>query len=524
MRKTNVSLCLALLALVFLFPADILSQEQTSAQPQELVYLKVSCVTVSSFDDTTDWAPMQNAMAPVDGDLQSRWSSKLGLDNQWIYFDFGSPKTVSKIEILWERAHAVDYEILASDDAQNWRQVTLMRNQNGELDEINFAPQAARYIKILGLKRSNPDWGISIWEIEFFGPAKLNPEDKPIGEVFPGRKPIDEELKAATTEAKKEEPFLSLGPISKNEFQKGVVYTSWGREELGSPVSDKTLEYLYNKGVRHVGIMVVWFQDTTESMFIWPDTQKDTPMDEALVHAINTCHKLGMKVMLKPHVDVKDGSWRGDISPCDEWFISYTDFITHYAQLAAEYNVELFCIGTELASATCGGYAKKWDSIIEKIKENYKGPLIYAANWNEYNYVPFWKKIDFIGIDAYFPLTTKNEPTKEELVAGWVAHADKLEKWLGKEVLDKPIIFTEIGYSSADGTNKEPWKVFSKDIKVDNQEQTDCLQALMEVLTKRSWFKGLYWWNYFPQERYNPTGFIIRGKPAEETLSNWYKQ
>ena len=64
-----------------------------------LVYLAVTDAVASSFDDTPDWAPLPNAMAPVDRDMLTRWSPKLGLDNEWIYFDFGKVKVLSKIII-----------------------------------------------------------------------------------------------------------------------------------------------------------------------------------------------------------------------------------------------------------------------------------------------------------------------------------------------------------------------------------------------------------------------------------------
>ena len=43
-----------------------------------------------------------------------------------------------------------------------------------------------------------------------------------------------------------------------------------------------------------------------------------------------------MEVMLKPHVDVIDGTFRGEIEPADRaaWFASYGSMIDHYADLA----------------------------------------------------------------------------------------------------------------------------------------------------------------------------------------------
>ncbi|MBU4473650.1 MAG: hypothetical protein KJ842_05805, partial [Candidatus Omnitrophica bacterium] len=58
---------------------------------------------------------------------------------------------------------------------------------------------------------------------------------------------------------------------------------------------------------------------------------------------------------------------------------------------------------------------------------------------------------------------------------------------------------------------------------MDQQEQADALEAMLVVCSSYPWFKGLYWWNYFPQKRWSPLGYTIRGKKAEEILSEWFK-
>ena len=524
-NKTKYFLLVSIL-LSTIFFANCESKEENApagkpvSSVPALVYLKVEKAVASSFDETPDWAPMPNPMAPVDGDLLTRWSPKLGSDNEWIYFDFGKPKSVSKILIRWEAAYAVDYEVLYSNDAVDWKQLGLMKGQDGEIDEFDFSPVTARYIKIVGLKRSNKDWSFSFWEFEMYGPQRLNPTDKSLEETFPERK-----QKSAPEALIKEEPVASPGKIKTSEFQKGVVYTSWGQEELSSVASDLALEHLYNNGVRHIGLMVVWFQKTTSSDIIFSD-KKDTPKDEALIHAINKAHSLGMKVMLKPHVDIKTDEWRGDIIASDNWFKNYKDYMLYYAKLSEEHNVEMFCIGTEFVNITISKWYDQWLDIINAVRSVYEGPLSYSANWNEYEDVPFWKDLDYIGIDAYFPLTASNNPTKDELVVAWEELADKIGQWLKDMGLEnKPVIFSEIGYSSADGTNKEPWRTFSHlplD-RVDEGEQADCLDAMLTVMSKRPWFKGMYWWNYFPKEIYAPLGFKLRNKKGEKILSEWYK-
>jgi hypothetical protein len=489
------------------------------AQDSQLVYLKIDSAAVSSFDTTSDWAPPPNVKATIDGDLLTRWSSNY-TDNQWISFDFGKPKMVSKIIIFWEAAYTVDYDILGSLDNQNWQTILSLKDRRGGVEELEFAPVQARYIKILGMKRFNPDWGMSMWETLFLGPDKDNPEDKPLAEVYP--KLAGKET-AQTEEIEKPQP--SPGMITPGEFQKGVVYTSWSTTELGTEASDKTLEYLKEIGVRHLGIMVVWVQETIEEKNIFPDP-KDTPEDKALAHAINKSHSLGIKVMLKPHVDVKTGQWRGDIIASSDWFTSYKNYIIHYAKIAQQYNAELFSIGTELVNTTASNWQNEWEDVIKEIKKVYSGQLVYSANWDEYDAVGFWDKLDFIGIDAYFPLTAKKDPTKEELISAWKAQADQIDKWLKENKLNKPVIFTEIGYCSADGANVQPWSVLTNlsEEFADQQEQADALAAMLTVCSNYAWFRGLYWWNYFPQDRWSPLGYTIRGKKAEAVFSEWLKK
>ena len=510
-RAFNIFAAIAALFLIFV-DFSALAQETKDG----LVYLRPVAAVASSFDES-EWAPPQDAMAAADGDFETRWSPSLGKDNEWTYFDLGKPKTLTRIVIYWERAYAREYEILTSDDATQWRSAVLMKDRHGGIETIDLPPTTARYVKLIGLKRSNPEWGFSIWEFEIYGPKEFNPEDKPIQEVFPNRKPR-EVIKLVM-----EEPLTSSGKISAKEFQKGISYSSYSESDLAAKESDAMLEYLKGLNITHVSLSVTWYQDTLESDKMYPEDPQSgrTPNDEALSHVINKAHALGLKVVLKPHLDVQAGDFRGNIPGDEEWFKNYEEFILRYAKFAAKYNVEMFCIGTEL-----GGTPLKWEQdwrkLIKDVRSVYKGPLVYAANWDEYTEVPFWNELDFMGIDAYFPLTAKNDPSKDELIAGWEKRAGEIENFLKKKNINKPVIFTEVGYTSANGTNRKPWEAPSQ--VEDQKDQAECLDAAMTVLTRKSWFRGLYWWNAFPQETDNPLGFTVKGKLAEGVLAGWYKK
>lgn len=486
---------------------------------EALVYLAVKDAVASSFDDTPDWAPLPNAMAAVDRDMLTRWSPKLGVDNEWIYFDFGKEKVLNKIVIRWENAFATEYEILTSSDAKKWMRLLLKEDGRGAMETLEFSPIKARYVKIIGLKRINDQWGFSMWEFEPYGPQSLNPGEK-IGvseeaELKKKREELDRLL---------EEEHARLTPSDLEQMQNGICYTSWTYDELSGMASDFTLIHLKKLGVTHIAIVVPTYQNEIDSSRIFTNDFEggDTPSDESIEHCIKICHLLGMKVMLKPHVDPRDGTPRMDIIASEEWFNSYEKMILHYAALAEKNKVEIFSVGTELEGTTFSRWENEWRDVISKIKAVYSGYVTYSANWTEYETVPFWDMMDFVGIDAYFPLTKNYEATEEELIAAWEAIAQKIADWRTEQGIDKYIIFTEAGYPSSDGANKQPWVQITN--VEDQKEQRDCLNALLEVMTQKPYFKGMYLWHYLPQDRWSPLGFTVKDKVAEEVLKDWYKK
>ncbi|MFH1239037.1 MAG: discoidin domain-containing protein, partial [bacterium] len=478
--------------LVVLTVVSFVIKAEAAATDKDLVYLKAVGAVASSFDDTAGWAPDPNPMAPVDGKLETRWSPKYK-DNEWIYFDFGKPKVLTTMAILWERAFVVDYEILISDDTKTWKTVVLLKNQNGNVDIIRFEPVRGRYLKIVGLKRVNPLWGFSVWEVLLLGPRESNQGEKTLKETYPNFGVELEEILSGefSITPVKEPPLDGNGPIGKDEFQAGVVFTSWHETEIATKKSDVSIKHLYDDdNVRFLSVMVNWYQEDINSTVIGRDKLAgSTPMDEAVGHAINYAHSLGMKVMLKPHVDVHSGDGRQYIIPSVDWFASYTEFILHYAEIAEEYNVELFCVGTELTQTTTPRWDKTWRTIIFEIRKAYKGQITYAANWDEYPDVTFWDTMDFIGIDAYFPLTDNPDAPPEDLEKSWQSYADEIEYFLKVKKYNKPVILTELGYANFNGCNAEPWLSCPQSPVEDQEEQADAFDTAMSVLSERPWFK-----------------------------------
>jgi hypothetical protein len=313
----------------------------------------------------------------------------------------------------------------------------------------------------------------------------------------------------------------------------GIVHTSWWFDEYSCPAATQSRNELAATNANWAAVLVTWYQSSLTANAIAPDASR-TPSDAVVTQAIQDFHASGIKVMLKPHVDVNDaaGSWRALIGPTDPdaWFASYTQFIVQYARLADALGVEMLCIGTELRTVSGTANQALWNAVIDSVRAVYPGALTYAANAvardDEFTSVAFWDRLDLIGLDAYFRLTDQADPTLAQLIAAWRRNADGLDIVATVANLynlyRKPIIFTEIGYKSSAGANTEPWNVGHAG-PYDPVEQRDCFEAAFTAWTPYSdWMKGMFWWHWpvtppgAADTDYNP-----RSKPAAEVFRRW---
>jgi len=320
-----------------------------------------------------------------------------------------------------------------------------------------------------------------------------------------------------------DEPILVVR--TNREIQKGVAYTSWWRGEYSSSHSDQTIEEIIKPlGANWIAIVETCYQKNTESTDIQCLTESKTPTDEDLEHVIQFAHDQGLRVMLKPHVNVlkNHNTWRGNIGFGEDeeawqtWFDSYTDFILRYAQLAQENQVDYFVVGTELGGTS--QRSDQWRAIIIAVREIYEGPITYAANWDEVFQVDWWDDLDAIGVDAYFPLTDQAEPSVDELKKVWEPIVFHLGKF--SQLWERPIIITEIGYRSIAGANQRAYAETETPL-ISLQEQANCYQAFFEAFEGQEWWAGVFWWNWTTDPNQGGPAnndFTPHNKPAENVL------
>ena len=231
--------------------------------------------------------------------------------------------------------------------------------------------------------------------------------------------------------------------------------------------------------------------------------------------------KQGLKIMLKPHVWMQGGSHLDlEFTTEADWQTfehDYAQYVLYFAKVADSLNVDLYCITTELDRFAIARPAF-WSSLIGQVKQIYRGKLTYAANWDRYERIPFWSQLDYVGVDAYFPLSEAREPSVQTLVRGWKQHLKPLAALSNQ--YQKPILFTEFGYRSCDHTARRPWES-ETDCVPNEMAQTNAYAALTEAVWPQPWFAGGFAWKWFMEtdlrhrerDQYSP-----QGKPAEKVL------
>ncbi len=312
-------------------------------------------------------------------------------------------------------------------------------------------------------------------------------------------------------------------------FQKAIAFTGYSADSYVGENARLSLQAVRAAGAGWISLLATAYQDTINGKVI-DYLGPGTPSDASLADIMSYAHGLGLKVMLKPHVDLLNdpSHYRGEIGPnfteadWAAWFASYREFILHYAGIAAQEGADLFCVGCELG--TTASHAAEWRAIVAEIRAAYSGPLVYADNLVESqpDAVGWWDAMDFIGEDAYPTLSESEQPTLEELLSAWERFAEKLHalatKW------NKSLILTEIGFRSVRGGATNPWD-WQRQGPVDLAIQEKCYEATFRTINNRPWLAGIYWWQWAPDPNDggpDDTGYSPHGKPAETVLKEWF--
>ena len=286
-------------------------------------------------------------------------------------------------------------------------------------------------------------------------------------------------------------------------------------------------------GANSVLISTAGYQENSNSGVIFIDSRK-SPSEEQWDELLEHAHQRGLRVVLMPIVLLTNPrtstEWRGVIAPprWDEWWASYTDYILYYAKIASRHpeTVEVFIIGSELISTE--NQPEQWDKLIADVRGIYHGKLSYSSNWDHYEKVPLWGKMDLVCMTTYHNLSDSVNPPLDELVEAWKPIKKDILAWQAK--VGKPILFTEVGWPSQEGCSIEPWNYYRQDVatKIGLEEQARCYKSFIaawdDEIKRADAIAGVLWWELTSYGG-GPTciNYTPKGKPAEKVLKDWFK-
>lgn len=297
------------------------------------------------------------------------------------------------------------------------------------------------------------------------------------------------------------------------------------RRGYGSAASLESLRRLRALGVNWISVSPFGFQRAPDSPVIRWGGDRFSESDARLVTVTEQAHELGIRVMLKPHIWLRPPNWVGLVKFETErdwraWFDEYERFIVHYAALAQRARMDALCIGNELDGTTTR--EADWRRMIQQIRARYSGPLTYGAGVDQVSGIAFWDALEWIGVSAYYPLVNERTPSRPQLVAAWrpiVAQLDVVAaRW------KRPVLFTELGYPSADFGAWRQWEV-GRDAPVNLRLQAEAYAAFFEAVWPQPWFAGVYWWKWFSHLDHGgavDNDHPPHGKPAEGVLAQWW--
>jgi hypothetical protein len=273
-----------------------------------------------------------------------------------------------------------------------------------------------------------------------------------------------------------------------------VSCQTWGRE-WGTDEMVEAMRQLRELGVNWIAIHPYAGIRADGSVVMHRRWYGDT---QWLTRPIAEAHRLGLKIMIKPHLAYWGSPfrWRGDIAfetdaQWQRFFRQYETWVTRAAEVCAA--ADAFVVGTELDGTLHRQVA--WRRVIAAVRSRFDGPMTYAANWTHYEQVPFWDDLDVIGIQGYFPLADRpGLPEPMTLRAAWADHLDRLAAFARHH--NRRVVLAELGYSRSDRAAVQPWD--GREGGADAEEtQARCLAAALEAIDGHDIVAGAFLWKWF---------------------------
>lgn len=312
---------------------------------------------------------------------------------------------------------------------------------------------------------------------------------------------------------------ITIGPIESSQ-QPGRGY--------GTAYTEELLDELVRLGANAISITPfgrLWSLSSTEIALDFEQPYEDSR--QGVRRIIEQAHARGLRVIVVPHLWVETGGWRGEIDHASdeawrEYQAAYRSFVLTWAQNAEAFGADALSIGVECKSWS-GRFGAYWHALIAEIRKHFHGSLTYSSNWDEAEDVLFWDQLDWVGINAFYPLAQHGNAPYADYERGAQAVMRGLAEL--SATLERPVVLMEIGYTTRVDAAIEPWlwPDDMRDVRVDEHEQARALYALGRAAADEPSVAGFFVWRYYANlddvSQEAIWGFSPHGKVAEPVLS-----
>lgn len=340
-----------------------------------------------------------------------------------------------------------------------------------------------------------------------------------VGLAF-GPEAASQDLATPPTLSPRDQVIARLGAA--RPFLRGMtVSCPTNGREWGSPLMTEALREIRPLGVEWVSIHpYAWVGRNGE---IRAQRAADLPY---LADAVARTRAEKLELFWVPHLAYWGSfEWRGAIDFGDDaaawrrFFDGYREFIVDQAAFAERQGVKMLAVGLEYEQTTTLHEAE-WRRILTEVRAVYHGVVVYSANWDRLDAVPFWDAVDVIGVQAYFPLADRPYPDRAAIERGWAEPLERLAALSRR--YRKPALFNEIGYDLSDKAATEPWLPSTRESAENRALRRRLMEVALARLEREPYLLGMFWWKWLPARPAHDPDFNMEDPDARALLREYW--
>lgn len=278
------------------------------------------------------------------------------------------------------------------------------------------------------------------------------------------------------------------------------------------------LDHAAHLGATDLELVVQWSALDAAAVELSPSPGL-TVDDDFLGWLMDQARARKLRVLVTPVIELEQvsaGADRRALAPSDpaRWFWSYHRFLLHYARIAEAHKAVCLAVGADLPLALAKD--EHWGPLISDVRKAYKGKLTYVARAEHFEQVPFWNRMDFVGLSGVGDLLA--DPAKDKARAARAAELGKrLRSWVAEHAT--PYLLSSVRADFARATVHEPALLATK--------QLEAVRAFYQVLNADKALAGVYLSLARPRAVAQPSTTEDEAAPqvasaSAEVLKHWY--